>query len=173
MDWNIQKRSKGCVSCEKEFIPKEEIFCLLQFETDGVLRTDFCDVCWQEKVKDIEENKSYISYWRSVYNIVEQDENKKSFEKDAVESLLRKWIEIDDIKYQKLCYLLAVMLERKKVLLEKKSTLDNEQSKDHVIYEKPKTGESFVLINPRLNMSEISLLQGELSSILEAEQIVI
>lgn len=168
MEWDIQKRSEGCVQCEHVFKEQECVYAFLHFENPGIVRKDYCEGCWNSLQLDLI-NKSWISYWKSIYQSIIRQEEKKMFEKDKIELLLRQWIAVEDSKYKKLCYLLAVMLERKRVLVEKKDHQSDELKGRFIVYEKAKTGESFVLERPELSLSEIEVLQEELKDVLNKE----
>lgn len=170
MDWEIQKRSEGCIQCEKHYQESEVIFCLLEFENE-IVRKDFCEKCWEENLHQINNQSHWISYWKTHFHFPPKNENQQSFEKNAIENLLRQWIVETDPKKKKLCYLLAVMLERKKILEEKKVEKNQENEKELVVFEKIKTGETFVIEKPPLNLSEISFLQEELSELLDIESL--
>ncbi len=168
IEWEIQRRSDGCVHCERIFKDQDIVYAFLHFENPGIVRKDYCEGCWSSLQVDLI-NKSWISYWKSIYQSIIRQEEKKMFEKDKIELLLRQWILVEDSKYKKLCYLLAVMLERKRILVEKKDHQSAELKERFIVYEKTKTGESFVLERPALSLSEIEVLQEELKDILNKE----
>ena len=58
------------------------------------------------------------------------------------------------------------MLERKKILIEK-SVSYNEENKKIRVYEHKKTKESFIIIDPELSLSEIEPLKEEVSDLLD------
>ena len=62
-------------------------------------------------------------------------------------------------------YVLAVMLERSKILVER----DAKEQPDHTIirvYEHRKTGESFIVLDPRLRLENLASVQQEVLALL-------
>jgi hypothetical protein len=65
------------------------------------------------------------------------------------------------------CYVLAAMLERKRVL--KQVKIESRDSGRRVlIYEQPSTGDIFVVPDPQLRLDELEAVQGEVAQLLEA-----
>ena len=62
-------------------------------------------------------------------------------------------------------YVLAVMLERSKILVER----DAKEQPDHTIiriYEHRRTGESFIVLDPRIRLENLGDVQGEVLALL-------
>ena len=71
------------------------------------------------------------------------------------------------------CYVLALMLERKKDLVQREQADDKQSEKKLIVYEHSKTGDTFIIEDPQLSLSEIGTVQEQVSSILEMEQVEI
>ena len=82
----------------------------------------------------------------------------KALKKETAESLLRKLMEDDDPSQNNVRYILAVMLERKKILAEKDVTT-SEAGEITRFYEHRKTGEMFVIPDPRLQLDGLEQTQ--------------
>ena len=83
----------------------------------------------------------------------------------TVETLLRRLMEDNDPSKGSIIYLLTVMLERKRILLER----DVQKRDDGTtvrFYEHRKTGETFLIRDPELSLDEIEDLQKEISALL-------
>ena len=82
--------------------------------------------------------------------------------RDDAEGLLRRLIQENDPAYSNVRYILALMLERKRVIRPLESSDD-----DMLVYEHLATGETFVLANPKLSFERIPEVQREVSALLD------
>jgi len=64
------------------------------------------------------------------------------------------------------CYVLAAMLERKRVL--KQVNTERNANGRVLIYEQPATGDVFVVPDPQLRLDEIEAVQNEVAELLRA-----
>ena len=114
-EWNIQSRAHACAACGKSFADQEPYHTLLFDEKADFRRSDICEACWQKQYSDgARERKGFISYWQGVYEAPPPPTD--AIKKETAESLLRKLIELNDPRYIPAGYILAVMLERKRML---------------------------------------------------------
>src|SRR6185312_11477016 len=159
-EWNIQSRSHACEACGKSFIDKELYHTLLFDEKQDFRRSDICQTCWQKEHGDgAKERKGFISYWHGVYEapVVAPE----PIHKDTAESLLRKLIELNDPRYIAAGYILAVMLERKRLLKVKEQLKRDGQRV--FIYEHPKTGDIFTILDPDLQLNQLEAVQRDVA----------
>jgi hypothetical protein len=75
--------------------------------------------------------------------------------------MLRRLIESNDPAHTNTRYLLAVMLERKRILRPQPSP-----DKATLIYERAGTGETFIVADPNLSLSDLVAVQEEVSAML-------
>jgi len=75
--------------------------------------------------------------------------------------LLRRLIIENDPAHQNTRYILALMLERKRLLRPMESS-----DKDMLVYEHLATGDTLVLTNPHLSLEQIPDVQREVSALL-------
>src|SRR5271165_6662992 len=114
-EWNIQSRAHACEACGKSFADQESYHTLLFDEKQDFRRSDVCEGCWQKQYSEgARERKGFISYWHGVYEAPAPAP--EVIQKDTAETLLRKLVELNDPKYVPAAYILAVMLERKRLL---------------------------------------------------------
>jgi hypothetical protein len=78
---------------------------------------------------------------------------------------LRELMETDDMSRRNVVFILAVMLERRRVLVEKEVQLHPDGRKIRV-YEHKQTGECFVVTDPQLRLKEIESVQREVMELL-------
>src|SRR3954454_14718147 len=116
IDWNIQSRSHGCQACQKPFEDKQPYHTLLLLEKSEYTRQDICDACWQVQYgAGSIDRKGFISFWKGIYQTPPPVTQNDPMQKASAETLLRKLIELNDPKHGSACFILAVMLERKRV----------------------------------------------------------
>jgi len=159
-DWEIKPRSDACDKCTVPFGDGQPCFSALFFGEEGYTRADFCEKCWQEKGED---NTPY-SAWQGVYT-APPAEPEEALEKETAESLLRKLIEEKDDSRRNVVYILAVMLERKRLLVEREVKADDSGSKT-LVYEHRKTGETFLVSDPGLRLDQLEPVQQEVVAML-------
>ena len=162
-DWNIQSRAHACETCEQPFTDKQVYHTVLLDERHDFLRQDVCAPCWQAKFGDAPARAGFVSHWQGVY--VAPPPPTDPIQKDTAESLLRKLIELNDPRYIPAGYILAVMLERKRVLKVKEQVFN--EGKRTFIYEQPKTGEVFTITDPDLHLDQLEAVQRDVASLLE------
>lgn len=164
IDWNIQSRAHACEACGHGFSDQETYHTLLFDERAAFRRIDICQDCWQRQYSEgARERKGFISYWHGVYEAPAPPPD--PIQKETAESLLRKIIEQNNRQYIPAAYILAVMLERKRVL-KVKEQLVREQGRVF-IYEHPKTGEIFTITDPNLQLNQLETVQHDVAALLE------
>jgi hypothetical protein len=163
-EWNIQSRAHGCEACGRGFADKEAYHTLLFDEKQEFRRLDVCSGCWQTTYSEGgRERKGFISYWHGVYEVPKPEP--EPIQKDTAESLLRKLIELNDPRHLPAGYILAVMLERKRLLKVKEQFVREGQR--IFIYEQPKTGDLFTIVDPALQLNQLEQVQRDVAELLE------
>ena len=154
-EWNIKTRAEMCGKCETPFIDKQ-IYCgALIFGEEGYARQDFCEQCWASRDEKIQP----YSMWQSVFKMP-PDKPEEALTKETTESLLRKMMEDNDPSQNNVRYILAVMLERKRVFIER-DVQTNDAEETTRIYEHRKTGETFVIPDPHLQLDQLEDTQEQ------------
>ena len=164
-DWNIQSRAHVCQACERPFADKQPYHTLLFDEKQQFLRSDICEACWKEQYSQgAHDRKGFVSYWSGIYE-APPAAAPDPIQKENAESLLRKLIELNDPKYAAAGFILAVMLERKRMLKVKEQIVrDGERV---FIYEQPKTGDIFTIRDPKLQLDQLDQVQKDVAELLE------
>lgn len=160
-EWSIQSRGNTCQACQREFHDKEECISALFPDPPGFIRKDFCIACWKQQ--EAAEQLPF-SYWKTVF-LLPPEAPPEPLRKETAESLLRRLLEEDHAQQIPVMYILALMLERKKVLIEKDVTVDDEDTVRR-IYEHRKTGEVFVITDPRLKVESLETVQQQVAEML-------
>jgi hypothetical protein len=164
-DWNIQSRAAGCEACGRPFADREAFHTLLfDDRTEFLRRSDVCEACWQSQFSDgARERKGFISHWQGIYEAPVPAVD--AIHKDTAETLLRKLIEQNDPRYAPAGYILAVMLERKRVLKVKEEVVRD--GKRVFIYEQSGTGDVFTITDPVLRLDQLEEVQRDVAALLE------
>lgn len=159
-EWQIRSRADQCLDCNKLFDDGETICSRLVFSEEGYVRDDHCTDCWTKR----EQKEGLVSYWRSIYH-KPPPPKPEAVQRETAESLLRKLIEEEDAASINTIYILTVMLERRRILVEK-DVQKNEARELVRVYEHKKTGEAFVIKDPQLKLAELEHVQQEVVAML-------
>jgi hypothetical protein len=163
-EWNLQSRAHACQACHKPFADREPYHTLLLEEKQEYRRLDICHGCWDAQYREgASDRKGFISQWQGVYQ-VPPAALPDAIQKESAESLLRKLIETDDPKHGPVCYILAVMLERKRLLKVKEQI--QRDGRRVFIYEQPGTGDIFTITDPNLQLNQLEEVQRATAELL-------
>jgi hypothetical protein len=161
-DWDIKSRADTCQACQGPFEDGSPYYSSLLFtEEEGYVRGDFCARCWPEKQAS---EKRHYSAWQGVFRLPPPPAE-EPLRKETAESLLRKLIEDDDRRRERVIYILGIMLERKRILVERDVQYHEDGGMTR-IYEHRRTGETFLIRDPRLNVNELASVQEEVVQLL-------
>ncbi|PYK62291.1 MAG: hypothetical protein DME21_06760, partial [Verrucomicrobia bacterium] len=103
------------------------------------------------------------SHWQGVFEV--PPAQPEPIQKETAESLLRKLVEQNDLKYGAAGFILAVMLERKRILKIKEQL--QRDGRRVFIYEHPKTGDVFTIADPNLRLDQLEDVQRDVAHLLE------
>lgn len=163
-EWDIKPRGTECGQCHASFVDQQHYVSTLIFGQDGYERADYCDACWAR----CNVSGSEISIWKGVFK-APPPEPEEPIKKETAESLLRNLIKANDESNKNIIFVLAVMLERKRILVERDVKV-REDSATIRIYEHRKTGETFVISDPMLDMDQIEQVQEEVTAMLSGRE---
>ena len=163
-EWKIQSRAHACAACGKDFADQEGYHTLLFDEKAEFRRSDICQGCWQTQYSHgVRDRKGFVSYWHGIYEAPQAPV--EPIQRETAESLLRKLIEENDPRFIPAGYILAVMLERKRVLKVKEQLVRD--GRRVFIYEQPRTGDLFTIIDPNLQLNQLEHVQQDVAALLE------
>jgi len=163
-EWNIQSRAHACAACGHPFADRETYHTLLFDEKADFRRSDICQPCWQKQYSEgARDRKGFVSYWQGVYAAPPAPVD--AIQRETAESLLRKLIELNDPRHIPAGYILAVMLERKRLLKVKEQVVRDGQRV--FIYEQAATGDVFTIIDPALQLNQLEQVQRDVAALLE------
>ena len=160
-EWTIQSRSHACAATGRAFAEGEPFYTLLYFEKGEFRREDVCE----EAFKARNENLAPFSQWRSKY-VPPPTSQPEAVSKQTGEDLLRKYMEEEGTEHTNARYILALMLERKRVL--KEVEVKRGDGLVTRIYEHGKTGEVFIIPDPQLRLDQVAEIQAQVAGLLGA-----
>lgn len=160
-DWDIRPCGSACSACAKPFEAKQEYQSLLVAGEREFERMDYCCACWAEHNVD---GSAGEGSWKGLFQ-PPAPPPEEALKKETAETLLRKLIETEDDSNGNVIYLLAVMLERKKMLVERDRKKD-ESGNVTLVFEHRKTGEVFLVPDPQLQLGQLEHVQREVSQLL-------
>ena len=162
--WHVRSRSRECAATQRAFVDGEPIITALfpDPESSGYIRRDYCVDGWKERM---EAGEKPFSFWKTLFSAPGGNENTTPVEKLSAEEILQRLVEEDEDHTENARFILAVMLERQKLLRE----TDSQHTPSGIlrVYEHRKTGEVFIVKDPNIPLSEIESVQNEVFILLE------
>ena len=158
-EWDIQPRASACTGCQQAFTDKQGYHTLLALTPAGYARRDLCGACFPTT-----ERIGVLSYWQGEFKMPAPPPP-EAIQKENAETLLRKLVESTDPSHAAARYILAVMLERTK-LLKHRDTVTDAQGNELLIYEHAQSGESFTVPDPHLRLDQLAEVQEHVAELL-------
>ena len=157
-DWDIKPRSNGCLKCATPFADRQPYFTRLRFTAQGYERADYCQACAPS------DPEPGYSSWKGVFKLPPAEPD-RAVKKETAESLLRGLIAKGAEANSNVVYILAVMLERQRVLAEREVQTRPDGVRIRV-YEHKKTGDVFTIRDPQLRLDQLAHVQQEVAAML-------
>ncbi|MEP2777475.1 MAG: hypothetical protein ABJQ29_08085 [Luteolibacter sp.] len=166
--WHIRSRSRRCAVTDKPFTEGDAMVTAIfpDPESSGYVRKDFSDAAWKQRSEDDEQP---FSYWRTKFRPTPIDETAPAVTKQTAEDLLHTLVEEDQEHTENTRYILAVMLERQKLLRE----TDTQPTTGGIlrIYEHRKTGEVYIVKDPNIPLDQVEKIQEEVIQLLSPQRV--
>jgi hypothetical protein len=164
IEWNIQLRAHACQACTRPFSPKQTYHTLLFEENVGYARFDVCEACWTaQSGQGTFARPGFVSHWQGVFDLPQVPPD--PIQRATAETLLRQLVELNDPKHGAACFILAVMLERKRLLKVREQTLRD--GRRTFLYEHAQTGDLFAITDPALQLDQLEEVQRDVARLLE------
>jgi len=158
-EWQITSRSHTCSITGREFNDGEYFYTILTRSKEGFDRQDLCEEAWKAR----NENIQPFSFWRTKYE-VPPPAAPETLAKETAEDLLRRYMAESTEQHANARYILALMLERKRLLKQVEAREDD--GGRTLIYEHTKTGEVFVIPDPDLHLDQLAAVQMQVAEML-------
>lgn len=161
-EWSIQARSHHCALTGEPFT-EGQLFYTLLFEEAGIFRReDLSTPAFKARAEDAPKP---VYLWRAKFELP-PIKPPEALGKQTAENLLRQYLAEASPHLANVCYILALMLERKRILKEVETR--EADGKLLRIYERAKTGEVFLIPDPQLRMDQVASIQMEVAELLGA-----
>ena len=159
-EWAIKHRADACAVTHRPFAAGEYFYTLLFYDTDGYRRQDLSEEAWRNR----NENIQPFSFWKSRYEPLALP-SAEPLARENAEQLFRRLIASENPPVNA-CYVLAAMLERKRVLKQIKT--EQAGTGRLLIYEHGATGDVFIVPDPQLRLDELENVQNEVADLLQS-----
>ncbi|HEY0791383.1 MAG TPA: hypothetical protein VGD78_10010 [Chthoniobacterales bacterium] len=158
-DWEIKARAHRCSRTDRPFVEGDTILTLLFRDKEGFRREDVLEGIWHQT----EAGAEPFSFWKSCYR-TPPAKPPEAVTHGSAEGLLRRLLQEERPQQINARYILAVMLERKRVLRQ----VDARESDEGriLVYEWVRTGEVFLIADPQLRWGDIEAVQTEVGRLL-------
>jgi len=161
-EWEIKPRAAACAQCARPFDKDQVYVSSLRLSGAEYVRVDCCENCWKNAPV-----LEAFSVWRGTF----QPDVKppEVLKKETAESLLRKLVAKNDPQYRNAIFILAVMLERRRILAEKE--VHRKEGLELLrVYEHRKSGETFIVSDPLLSLDQLGHVQAEVAALLSGSE---
>jgi len=163
--WSIKSRARECAATGTPFETGQKIRAAIFPDPDssGYLRKDFLEKSWDER----EDKDEPFSTWITTYEPPLVIDKPEDVVDEDPETLLTRLVEEDEAHTENARYILAVMLERKKLLRE----TDTQEVPSGIlrVYEHRKTGDVYLIKDPQIPLSDVEKVQAEVKQLLDPE----
>lgn len=161
-EWTIQARGDRCAVSGEPFADGQFFYTLLFEEGASYRREDLCAAVFSDR-PDTAPRPAY--FWRSKFE-VPPAKAPEPLGKQTAEDLLRRYMSEASPQYANARYILALMLERKRMLKEVEARRSGGELTR--IYVHTKSGEVFVIPDPQLRLEQVASVQKEVAELLGA-----
>ncbi len=169
-EWPIKHRADACAVTNRAFSDGEQFYTLLFREGTGFRREDMSEEAWAAR----NENIRPFSFWKTRYE-PPAAAPPEPLAKESAEELLRRLLA--ENRQPNACYVLAAMLERKRILKPIKaergagfqlagSTSSASDVLPPLIYEHVKSGDVLIVPDVELRLDELDSVQQEIATLL-------
>ena len=165
-DWTIQARADRCSVTGEPFKDGESFYTLLyrDAQDDALHRRDVSPQSWHTLQADPAAAPPF-SVWRSKFTPPVRAP--ETLPRADAEGLLRRFLAENLPGQARAIYILALMLERKRLLRPTDTRQDEETGRRLLFYEHVRTGETFVVTDPGLKLDKIAEVQQEVAGFLK------
>src|SRR5207245_5889285 len=152
-EWAIKHRADACAVTHRPFAAGEYFYTLLFHDADGYRREDLSEEAWRNR----NENIQPFSFWKSRYEPLAPP-SAEPLAKENAEQLFRRLIASENPPANA-CYVLAALLERKRILKQVKT--ENAEKGRVLTYEHRATGDVLTVPDRGLRRDELDDVPAE------------
>ena len=163
--WSIKSRARECAESGTAFESGQKIRAAIfpDPESSGYIRKDYALEAWKNR----EDEEKPFSTWLTTYEPPMVEEKVEDVVDEDPETLLKRLVEEDEEYTENARYILAVMLERQKLLRE----TDTQEIPSGIlrVYEHRKTGDVYIIKDPQIPLSDVDRVQEEVRQLLDPD----
>lgn len=166
-EWNIHPRAAACAVCGAPFEPGSTgVSVLLPAEGSILLRRDLCTACFADPGRP--ERDARLSAWKfTVPTATPKEAKSEPVQRETAIYLLTRLLEAGRPEDIGVIYLLAILLERSRQLIERRVTREPDGRKVR-LYEHRATGSFYAVTDPGLEDADIAPLQQQIIRLLDS-----
>lgn len=154
--WKVKARAHLCASTANPFEEGQALVSRLITTQEGLQRDDYAEDQWDDEKRD-----ASLFYWKTTYHAPKPKSEEPFKEENAAEAI-QQLLEENDPANTNTLFILAALLERKRLWVEKAVQTDDEGRKIR-IYEHKDGGETFFIIDPQIALEDLVELQQEVA----------
>lgn len=164
-EWNIRPRAPACDGCKIAFEDGQVCYSGIETVETEWVRRDFCAECWQQ----YRQAHPAFGAWRGRFHAPSLKKAEEPVKRETAETLLRRLLDEDADGNREVLFVLAVMLERKKILVERDVQVqpDGERCR---LYEHRQNGELLRIPDPQLRLDALQPVQEAVMHLLSGTQ---
>jgi len=192
MGWEFGKSTKKCAACDRAFGSGEEYFSALFWKAttdytetvkENFIRKDYCIPCWEKKPSDAagkttgkpdkDASSNVFSFWKTRITVKEVVKTPREVLVEFFDNLIEPSFQpkpdapIPAEIRQKVIYLFALVLLRKKVLRIKENV--SREGQPFIIFERTPDGKVYEVLDLTISENELVSLRNEFSKLFEFE----
>lgn len=157
-EWQIKAPAHACSACGREFTERETFSSILSPNPGfGYTRIDCCERCGTPR-------ENAISVWKTTFH-QPPPPAPEAIRRETAETLLRQLIEENNPIHSDEIFVLAVLLERRRILVER-DVRDAPEGGKLRVYEHKGTGETFLVPDPGLRLDDIEIVREKVVNLL-------
>jgi len=160
MEWNIKKSKESCVRCDSEIEEGAYYYSLLEVNGEEIIRVDLCGDCFEKERESPKE-----VFWRT--RKIAPENHKKAVNFEILREIFLKMLDAEEEGFKEICYLLSLILVRKRFLLLKDFVSEN--GKEYVAVRQNKGAPLLKVEIPLISQEQIGRLKDRLADLLDAD----
>jgi len=154
--WEVKARAHTCFATKEPFMDGQTIISRLIPTVDGLVREDYEQSQWDEEKESLAK-----FFWKTTYHPPTPKEEAPFKEENAAEALVDLMAENDPANTNTI-FILAAMLERKRLWIEQGTQRDDDGRRIR-IYEQKDSGETYFIVDPEISLEDLVELQDEVA----------
>lgn len=159
MEWTIAPAPRRCFDCCVEFAEGQEYFSALIDTGAAFERRDHCPSCWHNTA----DRAAAFSFWKTRVPR-KQEQTRLLADDDVLWDFFLRLQDDPDPARQQFCYLLALILMRRRAL--KFEDVEKDGGREFLVLRTPRQQRRFRVLNPNLTEEQLDQVKEQIGQIL-------